>query len=292
MIVVGQNGLILKSIDAGVTWVQKLGGLMQDLYDISTSGQNANFMVAVGTGGLILRSTDNGETWCMQSSGTTADLYGVEASTNSIHYAVGAGGLILKTTNGGGTCTALPVELSRFEGIVIGEEVLLRWETASETNNSHFEVQHARNGGFETLAAVPGTGTSREPRSYEYRVEDLEPGRHTFRLRQVDFDGMAVLSDPVTVFLPLSTDLALSVPSPNPFLEHTAFTVTAAVAQRVRVELFNVLGQRVALLYDGPLAAHQPAHFSLEGATLPSGRYLIRATGERVVSSRAVVLLK
>ena len=292
MIVVGQDGLILKSIDGGLTWVQKLGGLAQDLLDIDTSGQNANFILAVGTGGLILRSTDNGETWCMQTSGTTADLYGVRMTTNSVHYAVGAGGLILKTTNGGGACTVLPVELSRFEGFVMEGAVLLRWETASETNNSHFEVQHDRGGAFETLAVVPGTGTSQEPRSYEYRVEALEPGLHTFRLRQVDFDGAAVLSDPVTVFLPVSTDLFLSSPSPNPFLEQTAFMVTAAVAQRVRVELFNMLGQRVALLYDAPLAAHQPAHFSLDGAALPSGRYVIRVTGERAVSSRTVVRLK
>ncbi len=289
ILVVGQNGLILKSTDAGVTWVQKLGGLTQDLYDIDTSGQNANFMLAVGTGGIILESTDNGETWCMQDSGTTADLYGVLMETNSVHYAVGAGGLILKTTNGGGACTALPVELTRFEGFVRGAAVVLSWETASETNNSHFEVQHLEGDTYRTLAVIPGQGMSSGVRRYEHRVEALEPGRHTFRLRQVDFDGGAVLSDPVTVLLPATADLTLSLPSPNPFLSQTAFTVTAAVTQRVRVEVFNVLGQRVALLYDAPLVAHQPAHLSLAGTALPSGHYVIRATGERTVTSRMVV---
>lgn len=288
-IVVGQQGIILKSTDAGTTWVQKLGGLTEDLYDIETSVLNANFMVAVGSGGLILKSTDNGESWCMQESGTTAALTGVQLENNNVYYAVGSGGLVLKTTNGGGSCTALPVELTRFEGYVGEDAIVLRWETATETNNSHFEVHHLEEGTYRTLGVVPGQGTSRRGRQYVYRVEDLAAGEHTFRLRQVDFDGLGVLSDPVTVLLPATADLAFSRPAPNPFQRQTAFTLTTAVTQHIRVEVFNVLGQRVALLHDAPIVAHQPLSVVFSGAALPSGRYLIRATGEHSVSSLMVV---
>ena len=84
----------------------------------------------------------------------------------------------------------------------------------------------------------------------------------------------------------------LSAAHPNPFSAATRFTLRLAREQHVRVEVFNVLGQRVRLLHDGPLEAGEPHAFAFEGAGLPSGLYLYRARGERFVATRQVTLLQ
>jgi hypothetical protein len=80
---------------------------------------------------------------------------------------------------------------------------------------------------------------------------------------------------------------------PNPFSVSTEFGVQLVRTQDVKVEVFNTIGQRVALLHDGPLAAGSEVHeFTLEASSLPSGVYLYRVTGEDFVESRNVVLAR
>src|SRR5690606_29042521 len=86
-----------------------------------------------------------------------------------------------------------PVQLASFTATRDGEAVVLRWTTASETNNAGFEVQLLENSKSEiqnwtTLAFVAGAGTTAEAQAYTYRAEGLAPGTHRFRLRQVDYD--------------------------------------------------------------------------------------------------------
>lgn len=80
----------------------------------------------------------------------------------------------------------------------------------------------------------------------------------------------------------------LSAPLPNPFDAAAAFTVTVTRAERVRVEAFDVLGRRVALLHDGRLAPGTAHPFRLRGAGLAPGLYLVRADGETFRQTRRV----
>ena len=63
---------------------------------------------------------------------------------------------------------------------------------------------------------------------------------------------------------------------PNPFNSSTTIQVSLAQPSTVRLELFNMLGQKVAVLHNGNLPAGKHA-YSLQTATLGSGLYLIRA---------------
>ncbi|HYE96914.1 MAG TPA: endonuclease [Rubricoccaceae bacterium] len=81
---------------------------------------------------------------------------------------------------------------------------------------------------------------------------------------------------------------ALSVPSPNPFLEETRLVLTLARPAAVRVEVVDVLGRRVAVLHDGPAPAGA-LPLSLGGQSLAPGLYLVRATGAGSVVVRRVV---
>ena len=75
---------------------------------------------------------------------------------------------------------------------------------------------------------------------------------------------------------------------PNPFADRASVSVELDAAQRVSVEVFNVLGQRVATLFSGTLQGART--FVLDGATLDNGLYVVRLQGEDFVQSRKVVL--
>lgn len=99
------------------------------------------------------------------------------------------------------TLPYLPVELVSFTGAADGTTARLMWTTASETNNAGFALETLRTGAWTEVAFVSGHGTTSEAHSYTRTVEGLAPGRHAFRLRQVDLDGTATLSASVEVVI-------------------------------------------------------------------------------------------
>ena len=90
------------------------------------------------------------------------------------------------------------------------------------------------------------------------------------------------------VELPTSSSISVV---PNPFNNQARVTVTLNTAGHARVELFNLLGQRVALLHEGKLTAGQHS-MNLDGQALSSGAYLLRATAPNLNLTRRVMLLK
>ena len=193
----------------------------------------------------------------------------------------------------GSQASVLPVELTRFEALQHAGGVALTWATASEWNNAGFEIQRqAAAGAFETLGFVAGNGTTNEPQTYGYRVEALPPGRHVFRLKQVDFDGAFEYSPEVEVAVELTQRFALSEAYPNPFNPATQFTLAVDRRQTVSVEVFNLLGQRVRTLFAGTLEANAPRTFTFDARDLPSGLYLYRVSGETFAATRQMTLLK
>ncbi len=194
--------------------------------------------------------------------------------------------------------TVLPVELTSFDAQIDGPDVLLRWETASETNNAGFEIQSKsgepdlENGEWEGLDFVEGYGTTLETKTYQYRVEDLDPGRYTFRLKQIDYDGTFEYHPEVEVLIEVPAGYYLSAAYPNPFNPQAQFRLSVARRQQVLVEVYNALGQRVAHLFEGTLEADVARAFTIDGSDLQSGLYLYRVVGETFSESRSVLLVK
>ncbi len=190
---------------------------------------------------------------------------------------------------GGG---AIPVELVSFDAQVNGDDVVLNWETSSETNNAGFEVQIMQGDDWQALGFVEGNGTTTEAQSYSYAAEGMEVGTHTFRLKQIDFDGAFEYSPEVEATIEVAGTHQLSNAYPNPFNPTSQFTLAVATAQQVRAELFNTLGQRVAVLFDGRVEANEVEYVTIDGAGLASGMYVVRVDGERFSDNLSVTLLK
>ena len=84
--------------------------------------------------------------------------------------------------------------------------------------------------------------------------------------------------------------LALSV-SPNPAQAAARLTFTLAEAGLVRAEIVDVLGRRVALSWDGPLAVGLHT-LDLDTARLPAGVYLARVVTPTGAASRALTVVR
>lgn len=230
----------------------------------------------------LFRSSDVGATWNEEGGIPTANtvtLSGIDAFSR---WTLAGSGL-------------LPVELVAFEAQVDGTDVLLRWQTASETNNAGFEIQgSSKNGGAEwtVLDFVEGAGTTLEPQHYHYRAEALPPGPHTFRLKQVDFDGTFEYSPQVEVVIDLPAAFLLTPPYPNPFNPEARFSLMVKRRQRVDVAVYDALGRRVRTLYAGEMEAEQARALVFQASDLPSGLYVIRAVGEAFVATRRAMLVK
>jgi len=186
----------------------------------------------------------------------------------------------------------VPVELISFDAVVSGTDVSLNWATSSETNNAGFEVQTLQSGDWAALGFVEGHGTTTEAQTYSYTAGDMAVGIHTFRLKQIDFDGAFEYSDELEVSVETPGTHLISSAYPNPFNPQSQFTLSVVQDQVVTAELFNTLGQRIAVLFNGTVEANQSQLVTIDGAGLASGMYVVRVNGERFSDALNVTLLK
>ena len=78
---------------------------------------------------------------------------------------------------------------------------------------------------------------------------------------------------------------------PNPTSGVTTVTLTLAAAGPTSVTLSDLLGRRVAALYEGPLGAG--AHrIAADLSALPAGIYLVRAEAGGAVASRPLTVVR
>jgi len=95
-----------------------------------------------------------------------------------------AGGLVFSTST-----SALPLTLSTFYTITKPCSTTLAWETRSEINFSHFEIESSQNGKqFFKTGTVQRNEETKKINSYSYHINDLE-NQHYFRLKIVDLNG-------------------------------------------------------------------------------------------------------
>lgn len=190
------------------------------------------------------------------------------------------------------TGTDLPVELTQFDADLDGDAVQLVWQTATETNNAGFAIERAvGTGSFADVAFVDGAGTTAEPQRYTFRDAGLpfNATRIRYRLRQTDTDGTTALSTVVPVARRADA-LSLQALFPNPTSGTATIQYVLPTAADVQIDVFDLLGRRVASLAAGREAAGRVER-TLDVRALAAGTYLIRLqAGARSQSQRLIVL--
>jgi hypothetical protein len=89
-----------------------------------------------------------------------------------------------------GACLQLPVELLNFNVNCQISNRIIRWQTASETNNAYFEVERSSNAlDFNLLQRVYPTGThSNQLQTYQIADTDMNDIVY-YRIKQIDQDS-------------------------------------------------------------------------------------------------------
>jgi len=140
-------------------------------------------------------------------------------------------------------CVPLPVELVSFSVKKQNENINLSWQTASEENNSHFEIEHSTNGrDFTYVDKVIGNGTTAEIQNYEFVHTDAVTGKNYYRLLQVDFDGAFEYSSVEVVTV--RNEVAVEI---YPTMAANALQVVfdAELASEVTYQIVSVTGATV-----------------------------------------------
>jgi hypothetical protein len=206
----------------------------------------------------------------------------------------------------GGT-NPLPVELSSFTSTMNGRNVQLNWETKTEVAFNKFEIDRASvnaNDASVTWASVgkvSASGTSNSPRKYSFTEKDLQAGKYQYRLKMIDNDGSYKLSAIVETDITSPKNFELSQNYPNPFNPSTKISYSLPSDSRVTLEVYNVLGVRVAQLVNKDQSA---GYYSVDfnssslGKSISSGVYLYKittvdkATGNNFSAIKKMMLLK
>jgi len=120
-------------------------------------------------------------------------------------------------------------------------------------------------------------------------------GEFAFRLVFIRPSGERVPVGEGEVTVRLREPFELAEIYPNPFSDQANIKLTVREAQTFRVEVYNALGQRVAVLYDRQRPANDPRPITFDASklgTLPSGRYFFRVVGEEFEQTRSAVFVR
>ena len=104
--------------------------------------------------------------------------------------------------------------------------------------------------------------------------------------------GTITVANPSSTEDELPAGFDLSAPSPNPFRDATAFALTVARAEPLRVAVYDALGREVEVLHDGPLPVGTAVPFVWAPSTARSGAYLIRIEGAAFRATQKVILVR
>lgn len=141
----------------------------------------------------------------------------------------------------------LPVTLEKFTGSMIASnQARLDWSTSMEINCSSFVVQRSFDGNlFSDAETVPGNGTTNLFHSYSATDTIYTfPGSVVYyRLKQIDIDGKANLSN--VIALKLSTNDQLIKVSPNPFTDYLNINLEWGQSEAATAKIFSADGREV-----------------------------------------------
>ena len=289
-------GLIYKTTNGGNVWNGTIFGYNENLYDICFSDQQHGWAVGAndqdGTG-IIYATTNGGNSWLPQNIPAVNSLHSVYFVNNNSGWAVGDNGTIISTFN------PVPVELTSFSAGVDGNNVDLSWQTATETNNSGFEIQRSdvRDQKSETLdwkkiGFIKGQGTTTKENNYSFVDKNLGTGSYSYKLFQIDFDGTRTESEIVNVNINSQPkEYALMQNYPNPFNPTTTIEYSIPENGNVKLKIYNSLGEEVATLVNEYKTARS-YKINFDASTLPSGVYYYKIITEKFSSVKKMILLK
>lgn len=101
----------------------------------------------------------------------------------------------------GSSAAATPLSLLHFAAAAQGDQVLVDWKTAAETEKAQYKVERSKDGNsWEQVALIEGRNPGNTPQ--EYQCIDSKPyaGKSYYRLQQLEISGNTYYSPTAVVF--------------------------------------------------------------------------------------------
>ena len=178
----------------------------------------------------------------------------------------------LRTLTVGST---LPIDLKNYNvKLQNNTEVLISWATASESNNSHFEVLKSTDGiGFKLIAKVEALGNSAKGNSY--MILDKTPSKGVNYYQLIQFDKEGTMRDLGVKFIrfDLVNITAINI-YPNPTIDRV--NVKFDVDKFETIEVLDLSGK----LIFKKIINKTDSDIALDLTSEPSSIYLIKLSGK------------
>jgi uncharacterized repeat protein (TIGR01451 family) len=183
------------------------------------------------------------------------------------------------------SAAALPVQLTRFEGVLHNGVVKLSWKTATEVNTKVYEIERSVDGvNFVKIGVRQASGAA------SYLFSDASPatGHNYYRLKMIDEDGRYSYSTIVVINTKKSALITSAIypnPSPNGII---SVNINGKINGFCRIDVLDLNGRQVLGQVVGFMAAESYST-TLNLGRLLKGMYLVRITaGDVILSHKAV----
>ncbi|MDH3269227.1 MAG: choice-of-anchor D domain-containing protein, partial [Ignavibacteria bacterium] len=254
------------------------------LQDVLAAARYGNFYCISGKGDSLFFMHSFPGDW-MYSVNSMPSIDG------NFSYELLAGTRDGKVVSFSGGTVAVPVELSSFTGYGLNGKVVLNWSTATEINNTGFEIERRSNNIWEIIGFIPGSGTTTEIRSYSFVDENVSSGNFSYRLKQIDFSGQFQYSDLIEIEVSSPNEYSLKQNYPNPFNPATTISYSIKEKGLVSLKVFDILGNEVkTIVHEEQESGNYKVEFN--ASTIASGIYFYRLHAGGFISTKKMILLK
>lgn len=283
------TGFVIEFLDlynttnSGINWLAQLNSQ----YVIRTFGWLSNLHGFI-LGDAVYETTDGGSSWNEVLELRNIGLRKFQAPENYVGYSSGYLGLIYKYID----TTIVPVEFTSFNAEVDNDIVILKWSTATETNNLGFEVLRSTDSkDWHSIGFINGNGTTTFTNNYQFRDRVEFSGIYFYRLKQIDYNGDLNYSNVIEVSVSKPFSFELFQNFPNPFNSSTTIMYLIAQDDFVSLKVYDILGKEVkTLVEENKKAGYYSINFSAN--YLSSGIYFYKLTSGEYSLRKKFILIK
>lgn len=183
----------------------------------------------------------------------------------------------------------LPVRFGAFTAEKKSEsQALLKWNTLSEINSSHFEIERSTNAvNFIIIDRVNAAGNSTAPKDYAFTDYKVLSGNNYYRLKQVDKDGKFIYTPTRMVMFNVVTEASIRV-FPNPASTYIIIERSAgATNEKTVINMMDMKGNMIKQ-WKMPMGMNVQARLSVQG--LPKGAYILHIIGDQRNSFQKILI--
>jgi len=138
---------------------------------------------------------------------------------------------------------SLPVKLTGFTALKRNNDVALQWQTATEQNSSHFNVQRSTDAvNFDNAGTIKAAGNSSILQNYQYIDKNVQAnGTIFYRLDMIDKDGAHSYSQVIAIHF--NKEAVKILVSPNPATDFIQVQTNADISGTAVFSIHDLSGK-------------------------------------------------